>query len=36
LATKRAIGLTRSDDSVEQLEEQDMVVRALAPLTSRW
>jgi RNA polymerase sigma factor (sigma-70 family) len=35
LAAKRAIGLTRSDDSIEQLEEQDVVVRALAPLTAR-
>jgi RNA polymerase sigma factor (sigma-70 family) len=35
LAAKRAIGLTRSDDSIEQLEEDDAVVRALAPLTAR-
>jgi RNA polymerase sigma factor (sigma-70 family) len=35
LAAKRAIGLTRSDDSIEQLEEQDVVVRALTPLTPR-
>jgi RNA polymerase sigma factor (sigma-70 family) len=35
LAAKRAIGLTRSDDSIEQLEEQDVVVRALAPLSAR-
>lgn len=35
LAAKRAIGLARSDDSIEQLEEQDVVVRALAPLTAR-
>lgn len=35
LAAKRAIGLTRSDDSIQQLEEQDVVVRALAPLTAR-
>ena len=35
LAAKRAIGLTRSDDSIEQLEERDVVVRALAPLTAR-
>lgn len=35
LAAKRAIGLTRSDDSLEQLEEQDVVVRTLAPLTAR-
>jgi RNA polymerase sigma factor (sigma-70 family) len=35
LAAERAIGLTRSDDSIEQLEEQDVVVRALAPLSAR-
>jgi RNA polymerase sigma factor (sigma-70 family) len=35
LAAKRAIGLTRTDDSIEQLEEQDAVIRALAPLTAR-
>jgi RNA polymerase sigma factor (sigma-70 family) len=35
LAAKRAIGLTRADDSIDQLEEQDAVVRALAPLTAR-
>jgi RNA polymerase sigma factor (sigma-70 family) len=35
LAAKRAIGLTRADDSIARLEEQDAVVRALAPLTSR-
>jgi RNA polymerase sigma factor (sigma-70 family) len=35
LAAKRAIGLTPSDDSIEQLEEQDVVVRALAPLSAR-
>jgi len=32
LAAKRAIGLTRADDSIEQLEEQDVVVRALASI----
>jgi RNA polymerase sigma factor (sigma-70 family) len=35
LAAKRAIGLTTADDSIEQLEEQDVVVRALAPLSAR-
>ena len=35
LAAKRAIGLTHADDSIEQLEEQDVVVRALAPLSAR-
>jgi len=35
LAAKRAIGLVRPDDSIEQLEEQDVVVRTLAPLTAR-
>ncbi len=35
LAAKRAIGLTHSDESIAQLEEQDVVVRTLAPLTAR-
>ena len=35
LAAKRAVGLTRSDDSIEQLEEEDVVIRTLAPLTAR-
>lgn len=35
LAARRVIGLTRSDDSIEQLEELDVVVRALASLTAR-
>jgi len=35
LAAKRTIGLTRPDDSIVQIEEQDIVVRALAPLGER-
>jgi RNA polymerase sigma factor (sigma-70 family) len=35
LAAKRAIGLTRTDDSISGIEEQDQVVRALASLTAR-
>jgi RNA polymerase sigma factor (sigma-70 family) len=35
LAARRAIGLARSDDTIERIEEQDTVVRALAPLTPR-
>jgi RNA polymerase sigma factor (sigma-70 family) len=35
LAAKRAFGLTRTDESITQIEEQDVVVRALASLTSR-
>lgn len=35
LAAKRVIGVTHADDSIEQLEEQDVVVRALAPLSAR-
>jgi RNA polymerase sigma factor (sigma-70 family) len=35
LAAKRAFGLTRTDDSITRIEEQDVVVRALASLTAR-
>jgi RNA polymerase sigma factor (sigma-70 family) len=35
LAAKRAIGLTRADDAISGIEEQDVVVRALASLTPR-
>ena len=35
LAAKRVIGLTPSDDAISGIEEQDAVVRALAPLTAR-
>ena len=35
LSAKRAIGLTRPDDAISNIEDQDMVVRALAPLTAR-
>lgn len=35
LAAKRTIGLTRSDDAIARIEGQDVVVRALAPLTAR-
>lgn len=35
LAAKRAIGLTRPDDAITEIEEQDVVVRALEPLTAR-
>jgi RNA polymerase sigma factor (sigma-70 family) len=35
LAAKRAIGLTHSDGSIEEIEAHDVVVRALAPLTPR-
>lgn len=35
LAAKRAIGLTRADDAISGIEEQDVVVRALASLTAR-
>ena len=35
LAAKRTIGWTRADDSIVQVEEQDIVVRALAPLGER-
>ena len=35
LAAKRAIGLTRRDDAISEVDEQDVVVRALAPLTDR-
>jgi RNA polymerase sigma factor (sigma-70 family) len=35
LAAKRAIGLSRTDDATSAIEEQDMVVRALASLTAR-
>lgn len=35
LAAKRALGLTRADDAISQIEEQDVVIRALASLTAR-
>ncbi len=35
LAAKRSIGLTRTDDAISGIEERDVVVRALAPLTAR-
>lgn len=35
LAAKRVIGVTPSDDAISGIEEQDAVVRALAPLTPR-
>ena len=35
LAAKRTVGLMRADDSIVQIEEQDIVVRALAPLGER-
>jgi RNA polymerase sigma factor (sigma-70 family) len=35
LAAKRAIGLTRADDVISEIEEHDVVVRALASLTTR-
>ena len=35
LAAKRAVGLTRTDDAISRIEEQDVVVRALASLTAR-
>ena len=35
LAAKRTIGLMRADDSILQIEELDIVVRALAPLAER-
>lgn len=35
LAAKRAIGLTPTDDAIAGIEERDVVVRALAPLTAR-
>jgi len=35
LAARRAMGLTRIDDSIAEIEEQDVVVRALASLTAR-
>ena len=35
LSAKRAIGLTPIDDAISVIEEQDVVVRALAPLTPR-
>jgi len=35
LAAKRVIGLMRADDSIVQIEEHDVVVRALAPLGER-
>lgn len=35
LAAKRVIGLTRTDDAIARIEEQDVVLRALASLTAR-
>lgn len=35
LAAKRGVGLTRTDDAITRIEEQDVVVRALASLTAR-
>lgn len=35
LSAKRAIGLTPIDDAISGIEEQDVVVRALAPLSPR-
>jgi RNA polymerase sigma factor (sigma-70 family) len=35
LAARRVIGLIRSDDSIAWVDEQDAVVRALAPLSPR-
>lgn len=35
LAAKRAIGMTPIDDAISDIEEQDVVVRALAALTPR-
>jgi RNA polymerase sigma-70 factor, ECF subfamily len=35
LAAKRTIGLTRADDTIAMIDEQDAVVRSLQPLSPR-
>ena len=35
LATKRAFGLTPTDDTIDRIEDEEVVVRALASLTDR-
>ena len=35
LAAKRMIGLTRADDAIAMIDEQDAVVRSLQPLSAR-
>jgi RNA polymerase sigma-70 factor (ECF subfamily) len=35
LAAKRTIGLTRADDAIAMIDEQDAVVRSLRPLSAR-
>ncbi len=35
LGAKRTIGLTRSDDAIANIEAEDAVIRALAPLSPR-
>jgi RNA polymerase sigma factor (sigma-70 family) len=35
LAAKRTIGLTRPDDAIAMIDEQDAVIRSLAPLSAR-
>jgi len=35
LAAKRTIGLTRADDAIAMIDEQDAVIRSLQPLSAR-